>query len=412
MVDDARKQAKAPALDGIRVLDLTQFEAGTAATETLAWLGAEVIKIENPVGGEQGRGASTDRPGVDSYYFMLLNANKRSVTLNLKEERGKQILRAMIPKADVFIENFGPGVIDRLGFSYEEVAALNPRIVYAQVKGFGAGSPYEHYLSFDMIGQATGGVMSITGEPDGRPIKPGATLGDTGTGLHCAIGVLGALFQRQMTGEGQRVTVAMQDAMINYCRVAYAAQSLHGRACARMGNQVVLGTNAPSDVFKCKGQDPNDYCYVYTSRANNTQWQRLLAVIGREDLKDDPRFATPQSRVKHVETINALIAPWIAQHDKRAAMEILGRAGVPAGAVFDTMELSTDPSLRERGIFVTVEHPDRGDFVMPGWPVKMSASHVPVRASPLLGADNAEVYGEWLGYAAADLETLKAQGII
>ncbi|MBY0362914.1 MAG: CoA transferase, partial [Phreatobacter sp.] len=325
MVDDAREQAKAPALDGIRVLDLTQFEAGTAATETLAWLGAEVIKIENPVGGEQGRGASTDRPGVDSYYFMLLNANKRSVTLNLKEERGKQILRAMIPKADVFIENFGPGVIDRLGFSYEEVAALNPRIVYAQVKGFGAGSPYEHYLSFDMIGQATGGVMSITGEPDGRPIKPGATLGDTGTGLHCAIGVLGALFQRQMTGEGQRVTVAMQDAMINYCRVAYAAQSLHGRACARMGNQVVLGTNAPSDVFKCKGQDPNDYCYVYTSRANNTQWQRLLAVIGREDLKDDPRFATPQSRVKHVETINALIAPWIAQHDKRAAMEILGR---------------------------------------------------------------------------------------
>lgn len=412
MVDDAREQAKAPALDGIRVLDLTQFEAGTAATETLAWLGAEVIKIENPVGGEQGRGASTDRPGVDSYYFMLLNANKRSVTLNLKEERGKQILRAMIPKADVFIENFGPGVIDRLGFSYEEVAALNPRIVYAQVKGFGAGSPYEHYLSFDMIGQATGGVMSITGEPDGRPIKPGATLGDTGTGLHCAIGVLGALFQRQMTGEGQRVTVAMQDAMINYCRVAYAAQSLHGRACARMGNQVVLGTNAPSDVFKCKGQDPNDYCYVYTSRANNTQWQRLLAVIGREDLKDDPRFATPQSRVKHVETINALIAPWIAQHDKRAAMEILGRAGVPAGAVFDTMELSTDPSLRERGIFVTVEHPDRGDFVMPGWPVKMSASHVPVRASPLLGADNAEVYGEWLGYAAADLEALKVQGII
>lgn len=412
MVDDARKQAKAPALNGIRVLDLTQFEAGTAATETLAWLGAEVIKIENPVGGEQGRGASTDRPGVDSYYFMLLNANKRSVTLNLKEERGKQILRAMIPKADVFIENFGPGVIDRLGFSYEEVAALNPRIVYAQVKGFGAGSPYEHYLSFDMIGQATGGVMSITGEPDGRPIKPGATLGDTGTGLHCAIGVLGALFQRQMTGEGQRVTVAMQDAMINYCRVAYAAQSLHGRACARMGNQVVLGTNAPSDVFKCKGQDPNDYCYVYTSRANNTQWQRLLAVIGREDLKDDPRFATPQSRVKHVETINALIAPWIAQHDKRAAMEILGRAGVPAGAVFDTMELSTDPSLRERGIFVTVEHPDRGDFVMPGWPVKMSASHVPVRASPLLGADNAEVYGEWLGYAAADLEALKVQGII
>ena len=400
------------ALAGIRVLDLTQFEAGTSATETLAWLGADVVKVENPVGGEQGRNASTEEKGLDSHYFILLNANKRSVTLNLKEERGKEILRAMIPKADVFIENFGPGVIERLGFSYEEVSALNPRIVYAQVKGFGRGSPYEHFLSFDMIGQATGGIMSITGEADGRPIKPGVTLGDTGTGLHCAIGILAALNQRHATGRGEKIEVAMQDAMINYCRVAYAAQAMRGEACGRFGNQVVLGTNAPSDVYPCKGGGHNDYCYIYTSRANNAQWERLLKVIGRDDLIGDLRFSTPQSRLDHVADVNAAIAQWTSRHTKHEAMEILGRAGVPAGAVYDTMELWSDPSLRERGIFATVQHPARGEYVMPGWPVKMSDSEVKVEAAPLLGAHNADVYGAWLGYDDAALDALKRDGVI
>jgi formyl-CoA transferase len=400
------------ALSGIRVLDLTQFEAGTSATETLAWLGADVVKVENPVGGEQGRNASTDEKGVDSHYFILLNANKRSVTLNLKEERGKAILRAMIPKADVFIENFAPGVIERLGFSYEEVSALNPRIVYAQVKGFGRGSPYEHFLSFDMIGQATGGVMSITGEPDGRPIKPGVTLGDTGTGLHCAIGILAALNQRHRTGRGQKIEVAMQDAMINYCRVAYAAQAMRGHACHRHGNQVVLGTNAPSDVFPCKGGGLNDYCYIYTNRANNLQWERLLKVLGREDLIGDPRFETPQARLDHVADVNAMISAWTSRHTKREAMEILGKAGVPAGAVYDTMELWSDESMRARGIFATVQHPARGEYVMPGWPVKMSDSEVKVEAAPLLGAHNTEVYGEWLGLADEELARLKREGIV
>ncbi len=401
-----------PALAGIRVIDLTQFEAGTSVTQTLAWLGADVIKIENPIGGEQGRGASTDKPGVDSYYFMLLNANKRSATLNLKMEEGKNLLRKLIQDADVFIENFAPGVIERLGFSYATVSKLNPKIVYAQIKGFAPDSPYSSYLAFDMIGQATGGVMSITGEPGGRPLKPGPTLGDTGTGLHAAIGILAALYQRQHTGRGQHVQVAMQDAMINFCRIAYAAQSLKGKACERNGNQVVLGTTAPSEVYPCKGGGANDYCYIYSSRAGNIHWERLLSVIGRDDLKADPRFSTPQARADHVQEIDAIVAPWVAQHTKQEVMELLGNAGVPAGAVFDTKELSDDANLREREIFVTVKHHQRGDFVMPGWPVKMTDTKVAVTASPALGQHTDEVLGDLLAMSATELAQLRAHGVI
>ena len=400
------------ALAGVKVLDLTQFEAGTSATETLAWLGADVIKVENPQGGEQGRYASRDRPDADSYYFLLLNANKRSITCNLKSERGKALLRAMIPQADVFIENFAPGVIERLGFGYDAVSRLNPRIVYATIKGFGPGSPYEKFLSFDMIAQATGGIMSITGEPDGRPIKPGTTVGDTGTGLHCAIGILAALYQCRQTGEGQLIQVAMQDAMTNYCRIAYATQARDNAPCPRTGNQVVLGTTAPSDSYRCKGDGPNDYVYIYSTRAGNAQWERLLKVIGREDLLDDPRFATPQARADHVGEVDAIVQAWCRDKGKYEVMETLGQAGVPAGAVMDTMELSEDPGMRAREIFVTVDHPVRGAFTMPGWPVKLSRSHVPVTAAPLLGADNEAVYGSWLGYTREQLADLKEEGAI
>jgi formyl-CoA transferase len=401
----------APALTGIRVVDLTQFEAGTSITESLAWLGADVIKIENPVGGEQGRSASSDRKDADSYYFMLLNANKRSVTLNLKNAQGKQMLRDLIAKADIFAENFAPGVIEKLGFSYEEVSKINPRIIYATVKGFAKGSPYESNLAFDMIAQAAGGVMSITGEPDGRPIKPGVTLGDTGTGLHACIGVLAALYQRTVTGKGQKVEVAMQDAMVNYCRIAYSHQLATNKACERKGNRVVLG-NAPCDVFKCKPGGHNDYVYIYTSRATNAHWERLCEVIGREDLKADPRFATPPMRGNHIDEICKQIEVWTMNYTKHEAMEKLGSAGVPCGAVLDTMELSEDPSMRKREIFAEIDHPVRGKLVIPGWPVKMSQSYVKVKASPLLGADNATVYGEMLGLSQADIAALKKEGVV
>ena len=400
-----------PALSGIKVVDLTQFESGTSITGTLAWLGADVIKVENPKGGEQGRSASSERKDADSYYFMLLNANKKSVTLNLKSERGKEMLRQMIAKADIFAENFAPGAIERLGFSYEEVSAINPRIIYATVKGFGKGSPFENYLAFDMIAQAVGGVMSITGEADGRPLKPGVTLGDTGTGLHAVIGVLAALFQRTVTGRGQKVEVAMQDAMVNYCRIAYSKQLMSNEACERSGNALFLG-NAPCEVFRCKPGGLNDYVFIYTSRANNIQWELLCDVIGRSELKEEPRFSTPIKRGDHVDEINRHVENWTSNFTKFEAMEKLGAVGVPCGAVMDTKELSDDSTMRDREIFVEVDHPVRGRVLMPGWPVKMTDSHVMVTASPLLGADSSEVYAEWLDLSTDELTALKSEGVI
>ncbi|HEV7665295.1 MAG TPA: CoA transferase [Chloroflexota bacterium] len=396
-----------PALAGVRVVDLTQFEAGTSCTETLAWLGADVIKVEEPTRGDQGRVASSELPGADSFYFLLLNANKRSVTCNLKHPRGKELLCRLVETADVFIENFGPGVIDRLGFGYEEVRRVNPRIIYAQIKGFSEGSPYANFLAFDMIAQACGGALSTTGEPGGRPLKPGPTIGDTGTGLHMAIGILAALYQRQSTGRGQRLDVAMQEAVINFSRIAYASQLRWNKPAPRVGNAGVLGTNAPSEAYACKGGGPNDYCYVYTTRAGNHHWERLLHVIGRDDLRDDPRFATNNDRFANTAAVDAVLKPWIAERTKREVMDTLGQAGIPAGAVFDTDELLNDPYLRERGAFGTVDHPVRGPVTIPGWPVHMSDSHVPLASAPLLGQDNAKVYGELLGYSPDQLAALR-----
>jgi formyl-CoA transferase len=400
-------EAARPALAGVRVVDLTQFEAGTSCTETLAWLGADVVKVEEPTQGDQGRRASTDQVGVDSYYFMLLNANKRSITCNLKDEGGRALLRKLIEAGDVFVENFGPGTIERLGFGYETVRQINPKIIYAQIKGYAPEGPYGNFLSFDMIAQAVGGALATTGEAGQRPLKPGPTIGDTGTGLHTAIGILAALFQRQVTGKGQRIEVAMQEAVINFSRIAYGSQLLWGKAPERNGNRSVLGTSAPSDTYPCKGGGPNDWVFIYTSRATNHQWERLLKIMEREDLLDDPRFATPRDRVQHIDEVDKLIVAWTKKRDKVEVMETLGHAGVPAGAVLDTGELMNDPFLRKRGMFATVNHPVRGDVTIPGWPVKMSDSDVPVATSPLLGEHNEEVLREWLGMTPEQVAQLK-----
>ncbi|WP_442579784.1 CoA transferase [Mesorhizobium sp. ASY16-5R] len=408
----ATRSRDGQALSDIRIVDLTQFEAGPSCTQMLGWLGADVIKVEPPGKGEQGRRASTDDPNVDSVYFMLLNANKRSVTCNLKDERGKAILRALIETADVFIENFGPGVIERLGFSYEEVSKINPRIVYAQIKGFDAEGPYANLLSFDNIAQAAGGSLSVTGDADGRPLTPGVNVGDTGAGLHCSVGILAALHQRERTGTGQRISINMQEVVINFGRILYAAQAIFGRAVPRRGNAHIMGAAAPCEVFPCKGGGPNDYCLIYSSRAGNHQWESLLKVMGKEHLAADPRYASPQLRFNHSEEINAFITEWSLQRDKYECMRILGEAGVPASAVFDTMELYDDPILRKQGTFVTLPHADRGEFTMPGCPVRMSGSPQTPAAAPLLGADNDEVYGGLLGYSREELAALKADRAI
>jgi len=399
------------ALDGIRVVDLTQFESGTSCTQLLAWFGAEVIKIEPPGTGEQGRYSSTEG-GEDSHYFLQLNANKKSVTCNLKHASGKELLARLIANADVFIENFAPGVIDRLGFSYETVREINPRIIYATIKGFAPNGPFANFLSFDPIAQAAGGALSITGEPDGRPLKPGPNFADSGAGLHCTIGILAALQQRHATGRGQRVEVSMQDAMISFMRIAIAAQAMANAPAKRTANQSIFAGTAPSEVYRCKGDGPNDYCYIYTTRAGSKHWQFLCALMGRDDLKEDLRFATPSSRALHAPEIDAIISAWAIQYDKHELMRMLGDANIPASAVFDTMELSGDPHLRARGTFVTFPHPTRGDVTIPGHMIKLSESHVPVQCPPSLGAHNQAIYGDLLGIGAGDLEALLQAKVI
>ena len=279
-------------------------------------------------------------------------------------------------------------------------------------KGFGQDGPYKSFLAFDMIAQATGGAMSITGEPDGRPIKPGLTIGDTGTGLHGAIGVLAALYQRQFTGEGQRIQLAMQECVINYGRISYAAQALWGKAAPRMGNQSIMGTNSPSETYKCKGDGPNDYCYIYTSRANPAALGTAVEDHGPRRPDRRPAVRQPARAVQEPPRVDEMIADWTIHHDKMEVMQRLGEQGIPAGAIMDTMELSNDPDLNRREIFVTVKHPVRGDFKMPGWPVKMSGSKVPITAAPLLGADSDAVYGELLGLSENELAALRKEKII
>jgi formyl-CoA transferase len=401
-------------LAGVRVLDLSQFEAGPSCTEALAWLGAEVVKIEHPRGGEAGRmvlyGATDQQK--DSWYFLLFNANKKSVTVNLKSDRGLALVKEMAKRADIMVENFAPGAIERLGLGYDAVRAINPGIIYAQLKGFGTGGPYEKNLAFDMIAQATGGVMSITGDADGPPIKPGVTLGDTGTGMLLAISILGALYRRRETGQGDHIEIAMQDAMLQYVRVALSSQATTGAAAKRNGAKILSGFAVPSGTYPCKPGGPNDYVYVYTSRTNPAHWHRLLEVIGRKELIGDPRFDTAATRIKHEAEVDDMISAWTRQHDKREAMRLLGDAGVPAGAVFDTMELTEEADFERRGIMQTMHHPTAGPFKMPGWPVRFGGETPRVEPAPLLGQHTNEVLSDWLGFDDAKIKELGNDKII
>ncbi|MBT6273115.1 MAG: formyl-CoA transferase [Chromatiales bacterium] len=399
-------------LQGVKVIDLTQFEAGPSCTETLAWLGADVVKVENPNRGDPGRRLRPNAPDDDPYYFHMFNVNKKSVTVNLKSPEGLGVVKDLIGKADVMIENFAPGAIERLGLSYDVVKTINPGIIYAQVKGFGEGSPFEHNLAFDMIAQACGGTFSVTGDADGPPTRPGVTIGDTGTGMLMAITILGALYKRRETGEGHRLQVAMQDAMLHYMRVNFATQGRTGKAAERGGSKVPGVTNAPMGLYPCAPGGPNDYIYIMTSRANPDHWDRLLKVIGRDDLIGDPRYLTPGDRLEHDAEVDEVIAAWTRGQNKFEAMQLIGKAGIPAGAVLDTDELNNDVTLEQRGVMQTMVHPVHRPFKMPAWPVRVDGKAARVTASPMLGEHTDQVMNDWLGLNGAAVAELKAAGAL
>jgi formyl-CoA transferase len=338
---------------------------------------------------------------------MMYNANKRSVTVNLKSDRGLALVKEMVKKADVFAENFAPGAVERLGLGYDVVSEINPAIIYAQVKGFGDGSPYEKGLAFDPIAQAAGGAMSITGERDGRPIKPGPTIGDTGTGMLLAFSIVSALFDRTRSGKGRRLQVAMQDSVMHYSRGMFITHARTGAAAPRRRPS----DNPPGGIYPCKPGGPNDYVYLLTSRANPEHWPRLLKLIGREDLIGDARYDTPDARLQHEAEVDAIVSGWTQLRTKHEAMTQLSAMGVPAGAVLDSMELTKEPSFRERGILQTMQHGERA-MTMPTWPVRFDGVPTEVKPAPLLGEHTADVLGDWLGLDAKVVAALRRDGVV
>jgi formyl-CoA transferase len=394
------------ALAGIRVVDLTNNQAGPSCGQMLAWLGADVIKVEEPGSGDPARHLLKDRPDADALFYLAFNANKRSLTLNLKSPRGKEVFGALLKTADVLLENFGPGVMDRLGFGYAVVRTLNPRLVFASIKGFGSYGPYSDYKSYEPIAQAMGGAMSVTGFPEGPPTYAWPSIGDSGTGMHCVIGILAALMQRHATGEGQQVEVSMQDAVVNLIRVSLRDHQRLGRPMERSGNQ--LGSGVPGTTYRCHPGGPNDYVFIY---AQQQMWAPLLGAIGREDLVGDARYATAEARWQRRDEVNALVESWTSQRGKHEVMTTLARAGVPCGACLDTGEVLGDPHLLARDMIVEVEHPVRGTYVTVGNPIKLSASPTTIGPSPLLGQHRDEVLAE-LGYGEAEISSLAKEGAI
>jgi formyl-CoA transferase len=413
------------ALDGVRILDFTHVQSGPTCTQLLAWFGADCIKVERPGIGDITRGQLRDVPNADSLYFTMLNHNKRSITLDAKNPEGKAVLEGLVKACDVLVENFGPGVLDRMGFTWERLQELNPRLIYASVKGFGPG-PYEECKVYENVAQCTGGSASTTGFRDGPPLVTGAQIGDSGTGLHLALGIVTALFQRTVTGKGQRVQAAMQDGVLNLCRVKLRDQQRlqhgplkefsqfgeglpFGEAVPRAGND--SGGGQPGWILKCKGweKDPNAYIYFITQAP---VWAEICKVIGKEEWVTHPDYAKPEARLPRLKQIFATIEQWTMTKTKFEAMDILNQYDIPCGPILSMKELAEEPSLRATGTIVEVDHPKRGKYLSVGNPIKLSDSPTEVTRSPLLGEHTDEILRQVLHFDDKRIADIKASGAL
>lgn len=406
------------ALKGIRVLDLSHVQAGPTGTQLMAWMGADVIKLEPPTG-DITRGQLRDVPNADSLYFTMLNCNKRSITVNMKSPEGNRVVVELLKKSDVVVENFGPGVIERLGFSWEKVQAINPRVVMASIKGFGSSGPYADFKAYENVAQAMGGGMSTTGAPDGPPFVAGAQIGDSGTGLHLVIGILAALHHRHRSGRGQYVEVAMMDGVMNLCRVKFRDHQrlAHGplaeysvpteglKATPRAGND--SGGGQLGNAIKCKPGGPNDYLYVVVQEA---VWDALAARVGGEEFARDPRFAKIAERRKNQDAMWQRLNEFASGYSKRELMKILNELDVPCGPIMSTEDLANDEHVRGRDMWVELDHPQRGKWWNVGMPIKLTASPARIARSPLLGEHTDEVLREVLGYDEAAIMKLRDAG--
>jgi len=395
-----------PALDGIRILDMTQYEAGPSATQALAWLGADVVKIEPPSGGDPGRSLAVG--GDYSAYFCNWNANKRSVALDLTHKQGREVLLRMLPHYDIFIENYGPGIVERFELEYEKLCEIHPPLIYVRIKGFGSDGPYAHYKAYDMVAQAASGAFSATGEIGGIPILPGPTIGDSGTGMQAGMAVLAAYIQRLRTGRGQLIELSMQEAVTYYMRTRIAFAGNWGeQAVPRLGN--MMG-GAPTGLYRCAGDGPNDYAYLIT--VTQRHWDSLCVAIERPDLTVDERFDTGEKRAANGAALAEEISRWTREYEKYDVMRILGDAGVPCSAIIDTKDLYQDPHLQARDFIKSVEHRDLGETPLLGFPTRMSASEVPIVRAPYLGEHGDEVLRADLGLEDGELEVLRQHGVL
>jgi formyl-CoA transferase len=416
---------EAKALAGVKILDMTHVQSGPTCTQLLAWFGADVIKVERPGVGDATRGQLRDIPGEDSLYFTMLNSNKRSITLNPKNEEGAKIFTKLIEECDVMVENFAPGALDRMGFSWERIQEINPKMIYASVKGFGPGA-YEDCKVYENVAQCAGGSASTTGMLGDVPLVTGAQIGDSGTGLHLALGIVTALFHRTHSGKGQRVETAMQDSVLNLCRVKLRDQqrldhgplkeySQHGEgipfgeATPRAGND--SGGGQPGRILKCKGweTDPNAYTYFITQAA---VWEKVCTVIGKPEWIEDEKFKSPEARLPHLNEIFSTIESWTMTKTKLEVMDICNPLDIPVGPILSMKEIAEEPSLRSTGTVVEVDHPGRGKYLTVGNPIKLSDSPADVKRSPLLGEHTDEILKEYCNISEDDIKSLRDSGAI